>query len=514
MLINKKQLPFELTAGLLLFFVALPLNIGVAIASGVSPEQGIISGLIGAVVAGSLSGCGILVSGPDAGVGVLLLEMLTKHGIASIGALVLIAGSIQLAIGLTKTSHWFRMVSPAVVNGMLAGMGLLIICTQFHIMLDDSPKDTGLANLIAIPYAIKNGLLVSEMNAHHIAAMLGAVTITIACLWKRIPIKAFRFAPPALVAILTASIATIFLNLPVQKVSLPDTLSVTLFSGNITNFAKPFMDPQIWMSAAILALVLSAQTTITLNAIESLSTVKKGYKLDREFMAQGMGNLLCGMVGALPVVGVLLRSVTNLQSGAQTKIPNIFHGVMMLVAILAFPKLLEYMPTAALAAVLVFIGFTMTQQIWQRTKPFMKEEKIIMLLTVVAIMVTNLFTGIIIGLAVAAAKELYQLTHLSIRIRQNEHGVTFMQLSGAATFLHLPRLVAALEEWEASEELHVCLEKVTYIDHGCLQTLIEWEAKHKGKFFIDWENAQAVPGQNIFNTGEWATLSKSMEYSK
>ncbi|QQR57077.1 MAG: SulP family inorganic anion transporter [Candidatus Melainabacteria bacterium] len=217
MAISKKQLPLELTAGILLFFVALPLNIGVAIASGVSPEQGIISGLIGAVVAGSLSGCGLLVSGPDAGIGVLLLEMLTKHGIASIGALVTIAGLIQLAIGLSKTSHWFRMVSPAVVNGMLAGMGLLIICTQFHIMLDDSPKDTGLANLIAIPYAIKNGLLVSEMNAHHIAALLGAVTITIACLWKRIPHKAFRFAPPALIAILVASLATVFLNLPVQK---------------------------------------------------------------------------------------------------------------------------------------------------------------------------------------------------------------------------------------------------------------------------------------------------------
>lgn len=514
MAISKKQLPLELTAGILLFFVALPLNIGVAIASGVSPEQGIISGLIGAVVAGSLSGCGLLVSGPDAGIGVLLLEMLTKHGIASIGALVTIAGLIQLAIGLSKTSHWFRMVSPAVVNGMLAGMGLLIICTQFHIMLDDSPKDTGLANLIAIPYAIKNGLLVSEMNAHHIAALLGAVTITIACLWKRIPHKAFRFAPPALIAILVASLATVFLNLPVQKVSLPDTLNVTFLSGNFNNFAKPFLDPQIWMSASILALVLSAQTTITLNAIESLSTIKRGYKLDREFIAQGTGNLLCGLVGALPVVGVLLRSVTNLQSGAQTKIPNILHGVLMLVAIVAFPKLLEYMPTAALAAVLVYIGFNMTQQIWQRTKPFIKEEKIIMLLTVVAIMVTNLFTGIIIGLCMAAAKELYQLTHLSIKIHQVNEGVAILQLAGAATFLHLPRLVSALEEWEESQELHVRLDKVTYIDHGCLQTLVEWEAKHKGKFFIDWENAQTLPGQNIFNTGEWATLSKSMEYSK
>ncbi|MDX2108066.1 MAG: SulP family inorganic anion transporter [Candidatus Melainabacteria bacterium] len=512
-MISKKQLPVELTAGLLLFFVALPLNIGVAIASGVSPEQGIISGLIGAVVAGSLSGCGILVSGPDAGVGVLLLEMLTQHGIASIGALVIIAGCIQLAIGLSKTSHWFRMVSPAVVNGMLAGMGLLIICTQFHIMLDDSPKDTGFANLIAIPYAITNGLLVSDMNAHHIAAMLGAVTISIACLWKRIPIKAFRFAPPALVAILTASLATILLNLPVQKVDLPNSLSVTFLGGNFASFSKPFLDPQIWISAAILSLVLSAQTTITLNAIENLSPIKKGYKLDREFIAQGMGNLLCGLVGALPVVGVLLRSVTNLQSGAQTKIPNIFHGVMMLVAILAFPRLLEYMPRAALAAVLVFIGFTMTQQIWERTKPFMKEEKIIMLLTVVAIMVTNLFTGIIIGLCVAAAKELYQLTHLSIKVFPADRGVAIMQLAGAATFLHLPRLVAALEEWEESEELHVRLDKVTYIDHGCLQTLVEWEAKHKGKFFIDWENA-ALPGQNVFNTGEWATLGKSMEYSK
>ena len=511
---DKIRIPTELTAGLLLFFVALPLNIGVAIASGVSPEQGIISGFIGALVTGALSGCGQLVSGPDAGVGVLLFEMLSKYGVASLGAIVLIAGCIQLTIGLTKSSHWFRMVSPAVVNGMLAGMGLLIICTQFHIMLDDKPKDTGLANLIAIPHAIISGLFVSEMSAHHIAAMLGAVTIVIACLWKRLSVS--KFFPPALMAILTATIVCAFMNLPVQKVALPQNLSVTFLNGNPANFFNSFLDWQIWMSAAVLALVLSAQSTITLNAIDSLSKNKTGFKLDREFIAQGAGNLICGLVGALPVVGVLLRSATNLQSGPKTTIPNILHGALTLVAVVFAPRLLEYMPTAALAAVLVYIGFNMTHQIWQRTKPFMKEEKIIMLFTVVAIMVTNLFTGILLGLAVAAAKELYLLTHLSIKIRRIDKNIVVMHLAGAATFLHLPRLVAALEEYESNEEVHVQLDKVTYIDHGCLQTLIEWEGKHKGKFFIDWENASAVPSGSIFNTGEWSTMATPMkqEYSK
>ncbi len=472
----------ELSAAFLLLLVALPLNIGVAIAAGVPAETGLFSGFIGAVVTGGLSRCAMLVSGPDAGIGALVAEMLQKQGVAALGPIVLIAGLMQLAIGLSRQARWFRAVSPAVVSGMLLGMGLLIVVTQFHIMLDDSPKETGLANLVMIPQAFMQGL-------NHSAALLGLASILLAYGWSKLNFKVAKILPPALVAIVVASVCAEMLNLGVQKVQIPADLGLA-FLPTKAGLMKFFLDPAIWISATTLTFVISAQSIITVKALEAAGEGRQRFNYDRELISQGAGNLVSGLICGLPVAGVLLRSSANMQTGAKTKIPNIVHGWLMLIAAFAFPHLLEFIPTCALAAILVYIGLRMVATIRGTIVDYPKDEKLLLGLTVVAVLVTNLFTGVLVGLVAAVAKELYRLTYLRISISElKARKAVVLRLEGAATFVHIPRLLTILQELEPDKELHVHLEHVTYLDHAVLQVLMEWEMEHRNMLVIDWESA-------------------------
>ncbi|MBP6747791.1 SulP family inorganic anion transporter [bacterium] len=484
---SQTKLSKELSAAVLLLLVALPLNIGVAIAAGVPAETGLFSGFIGAVITGALSRCALLVSGPDAGIGALVAEMLQKHGIAALGPIVLIAGLMQLAIGLSKQARWFRAVSPAVVSGMLLGMGFLIIFSQFHIMLDDSPKECGFANLFMIPQACIDGM-------NHTAALLGVASISIAYGWSKLKLPIAKVLPPALVAIVIAAVIAEVMNLGVQKVQLPADLGITWLTST-PGYLKQFIDPAIWISAVTLTFVVSAQTAITVKALETASEGQERFNYDRELIAQGTGNMLSGIICGLPIAGVLLRSSANRQSGAKTKIPNMVHGWLMLFAAVLFPHLLEYIPTCALAAILVFIGLRMIAEIKKTIVDYPEEEKAILALTVFAILATNLFTGVIVGLIAAIAKELYRLMHLKATLMPpNARGVVTLKLSGAATFAHIPHLLSLLEEVKDKEELHVHLEEVTYLDHAVLQMFMEWEMEHREKLVIDWSTVGAAAG--------------------
>lgn len=478
----------EISAALVLLMIALPLNIGVALASGVNAEQGIISGIIGAIITGGLSACAVQVSGPDAGIGVLVLEMIKDHGLGNLGIIVFLAGLIQLLLGVTKSAKWFRAVSPAVVNGMLAGMGLLIIFTQFHIMLDDKPKDNGLLNLFYIPEAIMKGIVPSESTAHHIAALIGIGTIIVSCLWTKLAAKRFPNIPNALVAILVASFATALLDLPVQMVALPASLTSSIQLLSPEDIIHKIANKDIWMSAFTLFFVISAQSLITLAGIETI-TQKRATSYDRELTAQGVGNILCGLLGTLPIAGVLLRSMATVQAGAITKLPNIGHGVLMLLTVLTIPGLLQKIPTSALAALLVLIGYRMVMGIWSTVRNYERSELIVFAITSIAIIATNLFTGVLIGFVVAAAKVLNAIAKLNIVI---EYGpgphpkFAVLHFHGAATFLQLPKLTETLESIPEDIELHIRLDEINYIDHGFLDHLVKWEQHHQGSLVIDW----------------------------
>src|SRR3954452_12780410 len=197
---------------------------GIAIASGVPPALGIITGIIGGIIVGSISGSPLQVSGPAAGLSVIVFEIVQKFGLESLGPILLLAGSLQLAGGWLKLGRWFRAISPAVIYGMLSGIGILIIAGQFHVMVDDKPRPSGVANLIAIPESVWKGLFPPDGTVHHLAALIGVLTLASILLWNRFKPGKLKVLPGSLVGLLVGTAAAYVLRLPIKRVALPANL--------------------------------------------------------------------------------------------------------------------------------------------------------------------------------------------------------------------------------------------------------------------------------------------------
>lgn len=485
---NKETILKDTFASIVVVLVALPLAMGIALASGMPPASGLITCIVGGIVVGLLSGSPLQVSGPAAGLSVIVYDILREHGAEKIGLIVLIAGLVQLAAGLLKWGQWFRAVSPAVINGMLSGIGVLILGSQFHVMLDDKPRTSGWENLIEIPRALWN-LQQMDISNPHIAGGIGLLTIVVILVWEAGAPKKLKLIPAALLAVLAASAVTYYFKLPINHVQLPENLLEAIRVP--TSGWNGWRETNILLEGLALAIVASAETLLTATAVDRMQTRVRA-KYDRELAAQGVGNTICGLLGALPMTGVIVRSTVNIQAGAQTRLSPILHGIWLLLFVLAFPWVLRLIPTAALAALLVYTGYKLANwKVFFELKKYGKSEAVIYLVTLITIVATDLLTGVLTGLALSIAKLLYIFSHLEIRedTQSGGPGQTALYLRGAATFLNLPRLADALESVEPSTELHVHLEDLDYIDHASLDLIMSWEESHKasgGALVIDW----------------------------
>ncbi len=477
----------DFLASLVVFFVALPLAMGISIASGLPPAAGLITCIIGGLIVSPISGSPFQVSGPAAGLSVIVYEIVTQHGMEKLGVVILIAGAVQILAGYFKLGQWFRAVSPAVVNGMLAGIGVLILASQFHVMLDDGPKPSGIANLTGIPLSLFDRLTETSVTPAHIAGCVGVLTIVTILLWEAIPVKKIKMIPSALVAVFVATALTTYFQLPIKHVDLPDNLfGVVHYPADW----KQFTDFNLILEGLGLALVASAETLLSAGAVDRMQTMART-KYDKELLAQGIGNSVCGFLGVLPMTGVIVRSSVNIQAGAKSRLSAIFHGLWILLLVLTFPSLLRMIPTAALAALLVYTGYKLTNN-FKVVKELMRSDRLevgIYFATLITIVSTDLLTGVLTGVALSIAKLLYLFSHLEIRTVTGPKDLTEIYLRGAATFLNLPRLAEALESVPPNTELHVHLEGLDYVDHASLELIMSWEQQHKatgGSLVIDW----------------------------
>jgi MFS superfamily sulfate permease-like transporter len=493
--------PRDLLASVVVFLVALPLCMGVAIASGAPPAQGLLTGIIGGIVVGLLGGSPLQVSGPAAGLTVLVWEFLRPYqgasegdrGLAQLGLAVLLAGALQLALGLLKMGQWFRAVSPAVVHGMLAGIGLLIFASQFHVMVDDDPKGSGLQNLIAIPEAVVKGLTPSDSTTHHLAAFVGVVTLLVLAGWKALAPGRLQLVPAPLLAVTCGTAIAVGLGLPVERVELPPLASML----HLPAFAELAhgVDWGVVKTGVAIAFIASAETLLCATAVDQLHRGPRT-KYDKELAAQGVGNMLCGLLGGLPMTGVIVRSAANVEAGAKTRLSAVLHGVWLLLAVLLLGPLLARIPTAALAAVLVYTGYKlMDPKHVRQLLRTSKGEVAICVATFLTIVATDLLTGVVVGVGLSLARLVYAFSRLSVRLEADPlAGRTVMYLRGAATFIRLPKLAATLEQVPPSTELHVHFEGLSHIDHACLDLLLNWEKQHEatgGSLVIDWEDLGA-----------------------
>ncbi|MCP4095676.1 MAG: SulP family inorganic anion transporter [Planctomycetaceae bacterium] len=509
----------DLLASVVVFLVALPLCIGIAVAVGVNPARALITGIIGGLVVGFISGSPLQVSGPAAGLFVIVADIIFTNrdsylerigesaagsedaamafALAALGCSVVLAGIMQVVAGKMKLGRWFRAVSPAVIKGMLSGIGALILISQFHVMLDhealwgDKAARGGLQYLATIPSAIAACFSDGPAN-HHLAALIGVVTIATIVGWNKLAPKRVSFIPGALIGIIAATLFAIIAGFEVIQLSVPENMFSEVSFPSVT-WAELIVDPSIWGSAFVIAIVASAATLLTAAAIDDMSRdigVKTDF--DQELISQGVGNTLCGLVGALPMTGVIVRSSANVQAGARTRKSTIMHGAWLLLFVCFLPFLLAYIPKSALGALLVYTGFKLLNP--AQIKGLLKvgkSEAAIYLVTVIIIVAVDLLIGVMVGVGLSAAKLLYRFSHLEVDLVSDEIKHRYeLRLRGAATFLRLPILAEYLDQLPGDAELHVCLEKVEYIDHACFELLMNWADSHVedgGSLVMDWD---------------------------
>jgi MFS superfamily sulfate permease-like transporter len=481
----------DFSASIVVFLVALPLCMGIAIAAGAPPASGLITGIIGGLVVGFIAGSPLQVSGPAAGLAVIVWELLQRHGMGMLGVIVLIAGIVQLVAGLLKLGQWFRAVAPAVIYGMLAGIGVLIFSSQFHVMVDDAPRSSGLTNLASIPAAIWKGIVPADGSVHFQAALIGVLTLALIVLWRPLVPGKLKVIPAPLVAVVVATVAAWATGLGIRRVDVPSNLVEAMTFPTPALLAQ--LDGSIVGAALALAFVASAETLLCATAVDTMQNGPRT-RYDKELAAQGVGNMLCGLVGGLPMTGVIVRSSANVEAGAKTRLSAILHGAWLLVFVSALPFVLSAIPTASLAAVLVYTGYKLVNPAAIRKLAAVgKGEVAVYVATLATIVCVDLLTGVIVGVGLSLAKLLYSVSHLSIELEQRADRFD-MHLWGSATVIRLPKLASLLERVPEGVELHVHLEHLDYIDHACLDLLMKWKETHQatgGQLFVDWESLEA-----------------------
>ena len=342
----KATLPRDLMASVVVFLVALPLCMGIAIASGLPPAKGVITGIVGGLVVGWLAGAPLQVSGPAAGLTVLVFELVQQYGAAMLGPILLLAGALQLLAGRLKLGCWFRVTAPAVVYGMLAGIGILIVLSQLHVMMDAQPEASGLDNLGAFPAALWAALPFSGGNGMA-AASLGLLTIACMWTWDRLRPQRLRLLPGALLGVAAATLVGLWLGLDVRRVEVPDNLADAISWLQPADLLA-FADPGLLVAALAVAFIASAETLLSAAAVDRMHQGPRA-DFDRELTAHGVGNMLCGVLGALPMTGVIVRSSANVQAGARTRLSAMLHALWLLAAVVLLAALLEQIPVASLA---------------------------------------------------------------------------------------------------------------------------------------------------------------------
>jgi MFS superfamily sulfate permease-like transporter len=478
----------DLLASVVVVLVALPLCLGIALASGVPPALGLVTGIVGGLVVGFLQRSPVLVSGPAAGLTVVVLEIVQQQGLRALAAIVLAAGILQIVGGLVRGGRWFRAVPPAVVHGMLAGIGVLIAASQFHTMFDIRSRRTGAENLLAIPSSIARAFGAGG-GSHARAAVVGLLTILAMVGWSRFAGRRLRIVPAALVAVaLATGLANLF-RMDVPRIVLP----ANLFAQAAHPRPGDLLQMRVWLEAIGLAAVATAETLLCVGALDKLRRGGGRSDYNRELVAQGVGNSLCGLLGGLPMTAVTVRSSTNLQAGGRSRLSTIFHGLWILLFATFGQGLLRLIPVSTLAAVLVVMGCRLVDR--HAIRDLHRHgvfEVVTYAVTLVVMVGTDLLTGVLAGLGVALVFLIYRLSHLRIDLEHAvEQGLTRLHLRGSATFLRLPDIAETLEGIPPDTEVHVHLEQLAHLDHATLELLATWEGDHRergGRVVIDWDD--------------------------
>ncbi|MGY5076134.1 SulP family inorganic anion transporter [Streptomyces nigrescens] len=465
---NPAHLRRDVLASLVVFLVALPLCVGVAVASGVPAELGLITGIVGGLVVGFLPGSSLQVSGPAAGLTVLVFEAVQEFGLGVLGAVVLLAGLVQLALGAMKFGRFFRAITVAVVQGMLAGIGLVLIFGQLYTMAGVEQPRSGIDKILGVPHLVTE---IATSSQALTAFAIGAGTIAVLVLWKKLPAQA-QLLPAPLAAVALATVATTVAGWSVPRVEVQGLLSAIQPPG-MSDFASLGSLAALGTVLAF-ALIASAESLFSAAAVDRMHDGPRT-DFDKELMAQGVGNAICGVLGALPLTAVIVRSSANVQAGAKTKLSRILHGLWLVLFAALLPAAIGVIPLAALAGVLVHAGCKLVPvkdllPLWRTHRG----EALVLAVTAIAIITTNMFEGVLLGIGLAVIKSAWETSHIQLDTHETTDGRLLVTLTGSATFLRLPRMLETLEALPHDKPVELDLSELRHLDHACRITLENW----------------------------------------
>ncbi|MGW5303566.1 SulP family inorganic anion transporter [Streptomyces griseoluteus] len=462
----------DFAASLVVFLVALPLCVGVAVASGVPAELGLVTGIVGGLVTGVLRGSSLQVSGPAAGLTVLVFEAVKEFGLPALGAIVLATGLLQIVMGVLRLGRYFRAISLAVVEGMLAGIGLVLVAGQLYPAMAAKAPDAGLDKMLGLP----RGLAGAVGDGRALASLaLCAGTIAVMVGWKHLPSKV-RTVPGPLAAVGLATLAVPVFGMRVAMVEVRGLLGAVQ-PPPLSAFAE-FADVAVLGTIVAFTLIASAESLFSAAAVDRLHDGPRT-EYDRELTAQGVGNTVCGLLGALPLTAVIVRSAANVQAGARTKASRVMHGVWLLLFAALLPGALAHIPLPSLAGVLIYSGAKLVPVkalagLWREQRG----EALILTVTAVSIVAVGMFEGVLIGLALAIVKTAWEASHIKVTVMDKGAGPVDAYLSGNATFLRLPKILDSLEALPKDRPVRLDLSGLLHLDHACRTALENWAERH------------------------------------
>jgi carbonic anhydrase len=453
---------YDLPASLVVFLVALPLSLGIAVASDAPVLAGLIAAIVGGVVAGVMGGSPLQVSGPAAGLTVIVAGLVAEFGWTVTCAITVCAGLLQVAFGLSRVARAALAISPVVVHAMLAGIGVTIALQQVHVLLGGESHSSAMTNVTELPAQL--------LGAHGAASSLGLAVIVIMLTWRWVPGPIGR-VPSALVAVVSVTAASVVLSLDVPRIPIDGSLLDAL--------TLPSLPDGKWGAFAVgvltVALIASVESLLSAVSVDKMGGTRTNF--DRELVGQGAANIASGAVGGLPVTGVIVRSSTNVAAGAKTRASAILHGVWVLVFALPFAGLAKQIPTAALAGLLIVIGIQLVKRAHIETAR-RTGDLAVYLVTISSVVFLNLLEGVLIGLALAVALLLWRVVRTSVTAEQVSPGQWRVTVEGSCTFLSLPQLTKVFASIPAGSAATIRLS-VDFLDHAAHEAINDWQRQHE-----------------------------------
>ncbi|NVO86014.1 SulP family inorganic anion transporter [Hymenobacter terrestris] len=481
----------DLPAGLVVFLVALPLCLGISLASGAPLLSGVIAGIVGGIVVSWLSGSALSVSGPAAGLTAIIVAAIATLGsFEAVLAATVLAGILQIVLGIARAGIIGLYFPTSVIRGMLAAIGLILILKQIpHFLGVDADyfadfsfsQADGRNTFTEIGNAIE--------NLRPGSALVGLICLIILLVWDKViskRLKAARLVPGALVVVVAAvalneafrALAPDLLIKSEHLVRLPPINSLQDAAGLITtpDWAA-FTRPETYTVAFTIAIVASLETLLSVEAVDKLDPLKRTTPTNREMMAQGVGNMVSGLLGGLPMTAVIVRSSANVNSGGRTRMSAFFHGVLLLVSLLFLAPLLNRIPLSALAAILLIIGYKLTNPSLYRTQWKLGWQQFLpFIVTITAIMFTDLLKGVVLGLVVGVfyiLKANYDSAYYLSKPTEEgaDNGPIVLRLSAQLSFLNKASIIKVLEELPLNSSVIIDGSSSVFIDYDVLEAI-------------------------------------------